>query len=50
MPLRRRAQRRRFRADEVAATLEKLHELMTKGILTQDEFNAKKAELLGRLA
>ncbi len=37
-------------ADEVAATLEKLHGLMTKGILTQDEFNAKKAELLGRLA
>lgn len=36
-------------ADEIAATLEKLHGLMTKGILTQAEFEAKKAELLKKL-
>lgn len=37
-------------ADEVVATLEKLHALVSKGILTQDEFNAKKAELLSKLS
>ena len=37
------------RADEVMATLEKLGELKAKGILTQDEFDAKKAELLKKL-
>lgn len=37
-------------ADEVVATLEKLHGLVTKGILSQAEFDAKKAELLGKLA
>ena len=37
-------------ADEIVATLEKLHGLVTKGILTQDEFNAKKAELLSKLS
>lgn len=36
-------------ADDVMATLEKLHGLMTKGILTPAEFEAKKAELLSRL-
>jgi hypothetical protein len=33
----------------VVATLEKLHTLVTKGILSQAEFDAKKAELLARL-
>lgn len=37
-------------ADEVVATLEKLHGLVSKGILSQAEFDAKKAELLGKLA
>ncbi|MES2786733.1 MAG: SPFH domain-containing protein [Pseudomonadota bacterium] len=37
------------RPDEVMATLEKLGELKTKGILTQEEFDAKKAELLRKL-
>ena len=36
-------------ADDVVATLEKLHGLVTKGILSQAEFDAKKAELLGKL-
>ena len=36
-------------ADEVVATLEKLHGLVAKGVLTQAEFDAKKAELLGKL-
>jgi membrane protease subunit (stomatin/prohibitin family) len=35
--------------DEVMATLEKLGELKNKGILTDDEFSAKKAELLKKL-
>jgi hypothetical protein len=35
--------------DEVMATLEKLGELKAKGILTEDEFSAKKAELLKKL-
>ncbi|APD47188.1 SHOCT domain-containing protein [Synechococcus sp. CS-602] len=34
---------------DVFATLERLGELMQKGILTEDEFTAKKAELLSRL-
>ncbi|MDP3618748.1 MAG: SPFH domain-containing protein [Ramlibacter sp.] len=38
-----------IRPDEVMATLEKLGELKTKGILTQEEFDAKKAELLKKL-
>ena len=37
------------RPDEVMATLEKLGELKLKGILTQDEFDTKKAELLKKL-
>jgi membrane protease subunit (stomatin/prohibitin family) len=37
------------RAEDVMATLEKLGELKTKGILTQEEFDAKKAELLKKL-
>ena len=37
------------KAEEVMATLEKLGELKAKGILTQDEFDAKKAELLKKL-
>ncbi|QKS28052.1 MAG: SPFH domain-containing protein [Candidatus Accumulibacter similis] len=36
-------------ADEVVATLEKLHGLVAKGILSQAEFDAKKVELLSRL-
>ncbi|MGZ8218164.1 SPFH domain-containing protein [Methylomagnum sp.] len=36
-------------AEDVTALLEKLHGLMTKGILTQAEFEAKKAELLKKL-
>lgn len=35
--------------DDVASTLEKLHALVSKGILTQAEFDAKKAELLQKL-
>lgn len=37
------------RPDEVMATLEKLADLKGKGILTQEEFDAKKAELLKKL-
>jgi membrane protease subunit (stomatin/prohibitin family) len=36
-------------ADEVVATLEKLHGLVEKGILSQAEFDAKKSELLKKL-
>ncbi len=39
-----------IRPDEIMATIEKLGELKTKGLLTDDEFNAKKAELLKKLA
>lgn len=35
--------------DEVMATIEKLADLKGKGILTQEEFDAKKAELLKKL-
>jgi membrane protease subunit (stomatin/prohibitin family) len=38
-----------LKPDEVMATLEKLAELKGKGILTEDEFTAKKAELLKKL-
>jgi len=38
------------RPEEVMATLEKLGELKAKGILTQEEFDAKKTELLKKLA
>ena len=34
-------------AVDVAAELQKFHDLKEKGILTEDEFNAKKAQLLG---
>ncbi len=37
------------RAEDVMATLEKLGELKAKGILTDEEFSAKKAELLKKL-
>lgn len=37
-------------ADEIVATLEKLHALVGKGILSSAEFEAKKAELLKKLA
>ena len=37
-------------ADDVVATLEKLHGLVGKGILSQAEFDAKKAELLQKLS
>jgi membrane protease subunit (stomatin/prohibitin family) len=36
-------------ADEVVATIEKLHGLAEKGILSKEEFEAKKAELLKKL-
>ena len=36
--------------EDIAATLEKLHALIAKGILTQAEFDAKKEELLKKLA
>jgi len=36
-------------ADDVVATIEKLHGLVEKGILSADEFAAKKAELLKKL-
>jgi len=35
--------------EDVMALLEKLGELKTKGILTEEEFSAKKAELLKKL-
>ncbi|WP_088285869.1 SPFH domain-containing protein [Ideonella sp. A 288] len=38
-----------LKPDEIMATLEKLGELKAKGILTDDEFSAKKAELLKKL-
>ena len=38
-----------IRPDDVMATLEKLGDLKAKGILTQEEFDAKKAELLKKL-
>ena len=39
-----------LRPDEVMATIEKLADLKAKGILTDEEFSAKKAELLKKLA
>jgi membrane protease subunit (stomatin/prohibitin family) len=38
-----------LKPDEIMATLEKLADLKAKGILTEDEFSAKKAELLKKL-
>jgi membrane protease subunit (stomatin/prohibitin family) len=38
-----------IRPDEVMATIEKLGELKAKGVLTDEEFAAKKAELLKKL-
>jgi membrane protease subunit (stomatin/prohibitin family) len=38
-----------LKPEEIMATLEKLAELKTKGILTEDEFASKKAELLKKL-
>ena len=38
-----------MRPEDVMATLEKLGELKSKGILTQEEFDAKKGELLKKL-
>jgi membrane protease subunit (stomatin/prohibitin family) len=38
-----------IKADDVMATLEKLADLKAKGIVTQEEFEAKKAELLKKL-
>jgi membrane protease subunit (stomatin/prohibitin family) len=38
-----------MKPDEVMATLEKLGDLKAKGILTQQEFDSKKAELLKKL-
>jgi membrane protease subunit (stomatin/prohibitin family) len=39
-----------IKADEVMATIEKLAELKAKGILTDEEFGTKKAELLKKLS
>jgi membrane protease subunit (stomatin/prohibitin family) len=39
-----------IKPDEVMATIEKLGELKAKGLLTEDEFSAKKAQLLKKLA
>ena len=39
-----------IKPDEVIATIEKLADLKAKGILSEDEFAAKKAELLKKLA
>jgi membrane protease subunit (stomatin/prohibitin family) len=36
-------------AAEITALLEKLHELMVKGVLSKEEFEAKKADLLKKL-
>ncbi len=38
-----------LKPEDVMATLEKLGDLKSKGILTQEEFDAKKAELLKKL-
>jgi membrane protease subunit (stomatin/prohibitin family) len=38
-----------LKPDDILATLEKLGELKAKGILTEEEFSAKKAELLKKL-
>jgi len=38
-----------IKPDEVMATIEKLADLKAKGILTDEEFSAKKAELLKKL-
>ena len=38
-----------IKTDDIMATLEKLGELKAKGILTQEEFDAKKIELLKKL-
>ena len=38
-----------MKPDEVMATIEKLAELKGKGILTEEEFATKKAELLKKL-
>ena len=43
------AQAAGMKPEEVMATLEKLAELKGKGIVTQEEFDAKKAELLKKL-
>jgi membrane protease subunit (stomatin/prohibitin family) len=43
------AQAAGVKPDDVMATLEKLGDLKAKGILTQEEFDAKKAELLKKL-
>ena len=36
-------------AADITSAIEKLHDLMTKGILTKEEFDAKKTELLKKL-
>jgi hypothetical protein len=36
-------------SDQILETLEKLGSLLDKGYITQEEFAAKKADLLGRL-
>jgi hypothetical protein len=36
--------------EDVMATIERLADMKSKGIVTQEEFDAKKAELLKKLA
>jgi membrane protease subunit (stomatin/prohibitin family) len=36
-------------ADDPFATIERLHKLVTAGAISQEEFDAKKAELLSRI-
>lgn len=48
-PLRRRRRRGASDADESILLIEKLHQLHERGILSEDEFNAKKADLLDRI-
>ena len=38
-----------IKPDEVMATIEKLADLKAKGVLSEEEFAAKKAELLKKL-
>jgi hypothetical protein len=43
------AQAAGVKSEDVMGTLERLGEMKAKGILTQEEFDAKKAELLKKL-
>ena len=43
------ARRRQGQPQDAMQLLEKLHDLKTKGVITEEEFNAKKAELLKQM-